>query len=106
MKNLFTLLLFLAVIAEAAALYWGYENQQEMQLTLASQQQQISQLQAELAAQQQALSAIEEKSVGAMVKKANTVIVEGWDAIATSVESELEKARSALQSLNEEPAPE
>lgn len=38
-----------------------------------------------------------------MVKKANEVIVDGWGAIANSIESELEKARSALQQLNEAP---
>ncbi|MDO3385771.1 hypothetical protein QWI17_07975 [Gilvimarinus sp. SDUM040013] len=102
MGKLLVFVMLVLLFAEAGALYLGYERQKVMQGQLVSQQNQIIQLQQQLAVQNELIASLEEDSVGAMVKKANAVIVEGWDAIATSVESELEKARHALKDLNED----
>lgn len=81
MRNLFTLLLVLAVSAQAGLLYLGYQRQAHLEATLAAQEQQIKELRSQLDEQQALVMTLQQESVGAMVKKANEVIVDGWGAI-------------------------
>ncbi|MBU2886993.1 hypothetical protein KO507_14580 [Gilvimarinus agarilyticus] len=102
MRNLLTFVLFLVVAIEAGLLYLGHQRQLELQADLVEQQKAITALQVKVDQQAQTLGALEDETVGAMVQKANAVIVGGWDAIANSVEAELDKARQALEQLNEQ----
>ena len=104
--RLLLILLVMAVCAQGAALYWGYEQHMDLKSRVVALETQ----QAELRVQAQSLKAtikkMEQDSVGAMVKKANQVIVQGWDAIINSVETEMDRAREALEHLDDETAAE
>ncbi|MDO3382193.1 hypothetical protein [Gilvimarinus algae] len=99
--RLMVLLLVLAAIAGGAALYWGYAQQQVLTVRVATLEKELASVKSELASTKSKLQAMEQDSVGTMVKRANEVIVKGWDAIVDSVESELSRARDALQHLDQ-----
>lgn len=99
--RLMVLLLVLAAIAGGAALYWGYAQQQVLTVRVVTLEKELASVKIELASTKSKLQAMEQDSVGTMVKRANEVIVKGWDAIVDSVESELSRARDALQHLDQ-----
>lgn len=91
MRNLFTLLLVLAVSAQAGLLYLGYQRQAHQEATLAAQEQQIKELRSQLDEQQALVMTLQQESVGAMVKKANEVIVDGWVRLQARLRPSLKK---------------
>ena len=102
--RLLLILLVVAVCAQGAALYWGYEQHRGLKARVTSLEAQQAELQAQADGLKATIKKMEQDSVGAMVKKANQVIVQGWDAIVNSVETEMDRAREALEHLDEEPA--
>lgn len=106
MTKFVTVLLLAVVLLQALALYHGYQRQDKTDGQLVHLQQQVTLLEQRLVQQEAQIRTLEEQSVSAMVDKANTVIVEGWDAIVDSVENEMEKAQQALRQMNSEGAAE
>ncbi|WP_041523640.1 hypothetical protein [Gilvimarinus agarilyticus] len=104
MRGLMMVLLWVVVLAQAAVLYMGYQREQALSAEVASLRSEMTSLRQNVAQQRKKLVQIEQQSVSAMVAKANKVIVEGWDAIVDSVESEMVRARKALTELDEEQA--
>ncbi|WP_157497837.1 hypothetical protein [Gilvimarinus chinensis] len=102
--RLLLILLVIAVSAQGAALYWGYQQHLQLTARVAELETQSAALQTRAEALGNTIKKMEQDSVGAMVKKANQVIVQGWDAIVNSVEAEMDRAREALEHLDEEPA--
>ncbi|UTF60457.1 hypothetical protein [Gilvimarinus sp. DA14] len=102
--RLLLILLVIAVSAQGAALYWGYQQHMQLKARVAELESQSADLQARAQALSNTIKKMEQDSVGAMVKKANQVIVQGWDAIINSVEAEMDRAREALEHLDDEPA--
>jgi|GEM_PF-5887118 len=102
MRGFLLLLLWVLVLGQGAVLYWGYEREQTLSAELDSLHQEVASLRQELTEQRNTLAVMEQQSVSTMVSKANKVIVEGWDAIINSVESELGRARAALSELERE----
>ena len=106
MRGLMMLLLWIVVLAQTAVLYLGYQREQALSAEVTSLRAEVTTLRQSLAQQRNKLAQIERQSVSAMVAKANKVIVEGWDAIVDSVESEMVRARQALTELEAEQAAE
>ena len=105
MRGFLLLLLWLVVLGQGAIIYMGYEREQALSAEVAALHKEVAALRKDVSVQRGKLAAMERQSVSAMVAKANKVIVEGWDAIVDSVESEMTRARAALTELEaEEPS--
>lgn len=102
MRGFLLLLLWLVVIAQSAVLYLGYEREQALSAEVVMLHNEVAALRSDVEVQRNKLTAMEHQSVSAMVAKANKVIVDGWDAIVDSVESEMTRAREALTELDEQ----
>ena len=99
MRGFLLLLLLLVVVGQGAVLYLGYEREQALTAEVAALHNEVAALRKDVSVQRNKLAKIERQSVSAMVTKANKVIVDGWDAIVDSVESEMTRARAALTEL-------
>ncbi len=105
MRGFLLLLLWLVVVVQSAVLYLGYEREQALSAEVAALHDELATLNNNVAELRNKVAAMEQQSVSAMVAKANKVIVQGWDAIIDSVESEMGRARAALTELDAEAVP-
>lgn len=93
-----TLALLVLVIAGMGWMY--YDGQQQLkEARLQSQQleQQLVLLNKEVAALSEQVEKLGDNSVEGLVRQANNAILDGWESLVNSVESELKKAREKVQ---------
>lgn len=90
--------LLLVVLAGMGYLYYdGQQQLQENRQQNATLTLQVDNLRQQVTALEGELKALDEASMRGMVREANSTILDGWQALISTVEGELRKAREAFK---------
>lgn len=102
------ILIIVGILLIAGLGYLHYDSQQqlkqsrqkmfELKIELEQLKHRVSELEIEV-------RALEKSSVEAIVRDANSAILEGWESLVNTVENEIKKARESIKTPDQAPQP-
>ena len=102
-RSLALAVLMVAVVLSGWQLYQSHRRQAALQEQLLVVQAQLDGLQGELGQLQQELETLEKTTVKGAIREANDAILNSWETLMDTVESELSRARKALEEQQSPP---